>query len=219
MEESSMSNEYPKLDDVLADQFEEIARAEEVQDMVQGGQHTTLMLSEAQRSARREALWGELSTNYPQLVDSRQAPSLPVQHAQIERRDFDTGRISFSNGVPVGGSGHLALFSDGTYSFNGHFHVSGAPSYNYGLVLVVADVHNRPITFAHTGRLHGTFESGSRDDNFAGTANNAMISQLWNSGLGTSWYWRANTNINVLAAINSVIQAAGYVAAVAAIVV
>jgi hypothetical protein len=218
MEESSMSNKYPKLDDVLADQFEEIARAEEVQDMVHGGQHTTLMLSEAQRSARREALWGELSTNYPQVVDSRPAPKLPVQHAQIDRRDFDTGRISFSNGVPVGGSGHLALFSDGTYSFNGHFHVSGVLSYNYGLVLVVADVHNRPITFAHTSRLHGTFESGSRNDDFAGTANNAIISQLWNSGLGASWYWRASTNINVQAAISSVIQAAGYVAAVAAIV-
>jgi hypothetical protein len=211
-----MSQEYAQLDEVLAEQFDDIARSQHVQQTVDGGLFTATTLHPEDESATRAALWKEFSSRYPEALASRSAPE--PRERDLGRIDVDTGPITFRNGVPVGGHAQLSLFSDGTYAFSGHFHVSGAPSYNYALAIVVADRNGRPIPFAHGGRLHGTFESGSRDDDWAKTDREGMISQLWGAGLGASWRWTANVNIDVRAAINSAIQAAGYVAAVAAVI-
>ena len=44
--------------------------------------------------------------------------------------DFDAPSIVFGGGVPVGGFSHLTLRQDGTYTFSGRFHDSGATEYN-----------------------------------------------------------------------------------------
>jgi hypothetical protein len=202
--------------DVLASEFEDLARSQEIEQSVHGGS-SLRQLPEAERAEGRERLWQDVTARYPELVRPDAPPPAPAPRALPNRFDADTGPIVFGGGVPVGGNGHLSLFSDGTYSFTGHFHVSGAPSYNVVLVFVVADSLGRPISFAHSGRVHGTFESGSRDDNWAGTANNAMISQLWGAHLGASWRWEAHVNVDVQAAINSAVQAVTTAATVAAI--
>ncbi|MFJ9928386.1 MULTISPECIES: hypothetical protein [Streptomyces] len=114
-----------------------------------------------------------------------------------DRKDFDTGPIVFGDGVAAGGNAHLSVFSDGTYSMTGHFHASGLPSYDVSVVFIVADDEGRPISFGHTGRVHGTLEPGSRDHDFAGTENDPMIQQLWPTGFGDQGEWKANVNINI----------------------
>ena len=203
---------------ITADDLESLASSEDLRQTVHGGEHTNQTLTDEELATRRQAIWTDLSARHPELGSSMPDNSLAPQ-AALARRDFDTGRIVFGNGVPVGGNAHLTLYSDGTYALTGHFHDSGAPSYNLTLVFIIADSQGRPISFAHQGRMHGTFESGSRDDNPAGTGNNAMIAQLWNTGLGARWWWSAHVGMDVEAAIASALKALGYVAAVAAIVV
>jgi hypothetical protein len=135
-----------------------------------------------------------------------------------EQKDFDTGPISFPDGVAAGGNAHLSVFSDGTWSMSGHFHASGAVSYDVGVVFVVADSLGRPISFAHSGRVHGTFEPGSRDHDFAGTNNEPMIAQLWPSNFGQQGDWKAQADMNLQEMVQAAVQDVGTVATVAAIV-
>src|SRR5258708_16270013 len=87
-------------------------------------------------------------------------PPLPPQ--LTNQLDFDWNPIVFDGGVPVGGHAHVTIRSDGTYSFSGHFHDSGATEYDMQLVWAVKDHTNKVYTFEHQGHVSGTFESGSR---------------------------------------------------------
>jgi hypothetical protein len=136
---------------------------------------------------------------------------------------FNTGYITFNNGVPVGGFASLTLHSDGTCQFSGHFHDSGAPSYNVEFVWVVVDSAGHAFTFKVNGRMHGTFESGSRDFNWNITAHSPAVAANWGKlCAGWRWRWNAYVNWNVQAALDAVvnaIKAAGtIIAAVIAVV-
>lgn len=128
---------------------------------------------------------------------------------------FNTNHIGFNNGVPVGGFASLTLHSDGTCQFSGHFHVSGAPSYNVEFVWVIVDSGGNAYTFTASGKLHGTFESGSRDFNWNKTQVSPAVKQNWPKlAAGYHWQWSAHVNWDVQAAVNSVvsgIKAAGQV--------
>jgi hypothetical protein len=81
--------------------------------------------------------------------------------------DFSFNPIVFGGGVPVGGWSNLTVRQDGTYTFSGHFHDSGATQYNMALIWAVKDSRNIIYTFEHKGQVAGTFESGSRDDDWS----------------------------------------------------
>jgi len=138
--------------------------------------------------------------------------------------DLDTGGITFGGGVPVGGNSHLTLRSDGTYTFTGHYHDSGFPSYNVELAWGIRTSLGRVYTFAHNGRVHGTDESGSRDDNWAGNAPLLDLTTYWNElAAGYHWSWRASANFDLTALVNNVVndlklvgQVVGVVAAIVA---
>lgn len=132
---------------------------------------------------------------------------------------LNTGRIVFGGGVPVGGHAQLTLFRNGAYNFSGHFHVSGAPSYNVALVWVIKDSKGTAYLFRASGRLHGTFESGSRDFDWNIAKRNPAIAAGWrNLERGWKSHWTAKTNINIRSLVNSAIEAVGYAAKVIAIV-
>lgn len=148
---------------------------------------------------------------------------LILPNQQLARRDqigpLHTGQITFGGGVPVGGNAQLILRKDGWYNFSGHFHVSGAPSYNVALVWVIKDSKDWVYLFRASGRLHGTFESGSRDFNWNISKNDPSIARNWRDlERGWSSRWSAKTNINVQSLVNSTIQGIGYAATVIAIV-
>jgi hypothetical protein len=130
-------------------------------------------------------------------------PTLPTQLGP-----FNSGTITFDNGVPVGGWMTLALFEDGTYSFSGHFHDSGAPSYDVDAVWVIVSSSGKAFTFEVKGHMNGTFESGSRDYDFAQNGQNDQLKDAWaDLCAGYTWRWSAYVNWDVQAAVDDVVNA------------
>ncbi|HLL33754.1 MAG TPA: hypothetical protein VK545_07650 [Streptomyces sp.] len=128
-------------------------------------------------------------------------------------------RVTFGGGVPVGGWYSLSVFPSGSYSYSGHMHVSGAPSYNYAGVCVVRFTNGTAFVFKTSGRLHGTFESGSRDHDWTRSGSRQSIRDAWRDS-GGGWNARCSNRVNIdlNALVNSTIQAVGYAAKVIAIV-
>jgi hypothetical protein len=132
-----------------------------------------------------------------------QAPPLPTQLGP-----FNTGVITFDNGVPVGGWMSLAIFQDGSYSFTGHFRDSGFPSYDVDGVWVIVSTSGKAFTFEVKGSTHGTLEAGSRNYDFAENGKNDAIREAWPDLCdGYHWRWSAYVNWNVQAAVDDVVSA------------
>lgn len=128
--------------------------------------------------------------------------------ASAAKLEFDAGPIVFRNGVPVGGRSHLTLYPDGHYHFTGHFHVSGAPSYNVGLAWMVRTSTGQAFLFAKKGHLHGTFESGSRDCNWDTSGANDDVRRSWAElSAGSRAECRSNVNIDIGSIITQAKQA------------
>lgn len=130
---------------------------------------------------------------------------------------WNTGPIVFGGGTPVGGWGQLTLFSNGAYNFSGHFHDSGATSYDTALVFAVKSWSGTVYTFAHKGRVHGTFEAGSRDDDWGDNGTHPALAQGWGD-LWAGWRWSARTNLDLGPIISDIIRAIGATGSVIAIV-
>jgi hypothetical protein len=127
--------------------------------------------------------------------------------------------LTFDDPIPVNCSASLTLFPDGAYNFSGHFHDSGAPSYDAALVLVVASTAGTAFVFKHTGRLHGTFEPGSRDDDWNDAAVNAAIADAWDDlSVGYHWQCTASVNMDLQQLIDAAVKGVGTVTKIVAIV-
>jgi hypothetical protein len=121
-------------------------------------------------------------------------PTPPPPPPLPETLDFQTGSIGFSN-APVGGWGNITMYKNGNYEFWGHFHDSGAPSYDAAVAWVVVDSKGTAFTFAHKVHLNGTFEAGSRDGDWDDTGTNSAIAAHWaDLCAGYTWRWTANVN-------------------------
>lgn len=135
--------------------------------------------------------------------------------------DFDWNPIVFGTGVAVGGWAHLTIRQDGTYSFSGHFHDSGAFEYNTALAWGVKDNNKNTLyTFEHKGHVSGTFESGSRDDDWSQDGQSVVISENW-AGIVAADLAPASANVtgDFTNLINEIIGAAGTVLGVVAIII
>jgi hypothetical protein len=137
----------------------------------------------------------------------------------VSEMTFDTGYITFDNGVPVGGSAELAVYADGSYHFTGHFHDSGLPSYNDSLVFGLVSPSGVLYTFAHTGHMAGTLESGSRDDNWDVSGTDPRLAAGWADLEGCQEYWKADTSADWNPLIGQIEQVAGIVLSVVGIIV
>jgi hypothetical protein len=126
----------------------------------------------------------------------------------------------FGSGIAAGGNAHLTLRSDGSYTFSGHFHDSGAAEYSTALAWAVKDSQNRVYTFQHAGHIAGTFESGSREDNWTVDSRNDQIAANWaNLGAGATGTARADVNTDLVNLTNGLIGVVGLVVGVIGIVV
>jgi hypothetical protein len=133
---------------------------------------------------------------------------------------FDDDSIVFETGVGVGGFAHLVLRSDGTYQFSGHFHDSGATEYNVGLVWGVKDVNSGAYTFQHSGHVAGTFEAGSRDDDWSVDGQNDAIKENWDYLVaGATSHVQASAKLDLINLTNSVVGVLGGALSVVGIVV
>jgi hypothetical protein len=112
--------------------------------------------------------------------------------------DFDFMPLVFGDGVSVDGSSHLTLRQDGSYTFSGHLHDSGATGYNVSVVCTVEDSQNMAYTFQHSGYVSGALDSGSRDDDWTDDSQNNSIADYWaDLAAGSGATALANAEINV----------------------
>jgi hypothetical protein len=152
-----------------------------------------------------------------------EADALPSPPAPLAAPDqlgpFTWNPIVFGGGVPVGGWSQLTLFRNGAVNFTGHFHVSGAPSYNVTCAYAVRAGDGTVFTFTRTGRVHGTFESGSRNFDWGDNPSSTAIAADWGN-LTASWSWqaRAGADIDIGSLVDSAVKAVGQAAAVIAII-
>jgi hypothetical protein len=118
--------------------------------------------------------------------------------------------ITFSGGVPVGGS---------AYNFTGHFHDSGFPSYNDALVFLVKDNKNVVYRFVHSGHVGGTLGGGSRDDDWNNSGRNEALAAGWQDLLN-HWEWRSSAAVgwDWESLLGVVMKGIGFASAVIAIV-
>ena len=143
-------------------------------------------------------------------------PPPPPPDPLLPDKQLDTGNITFKDGVPVGGYAHLSVFPNGNYNFIGHYHDSGATSYNTELVFTLKDdITNTVFVFPHQGRVHGTFESGSRNDDWNTSGNNPVLTDVW-KGLSKSHSssWHAGVDLDLGGLIDSATKAVGLAQAV-----
>ena len=124
--------------------------------------------------------------------------------------DFDFNPITFDGGVPVGGSCHLTIRQDGSFTFFGHFHDSGAFEFNIGLVLGVKDSQNQIYTFEHSGHVAGSFEPGSDNDDWRIDSRDDRIANNWkNLAAGSASRIVAKVNADLANLTNSLIGLLG----------
>jgi hypothetical protein len=164
--------------------------------------------------------WWTLGSDWTGVGDQWRNIGAPIGPPPVSIGPLGTGSITFDNGVPVGGSSQVTLWPDGSYVFEGHFHDSGFPSYNDGLVFVVKDnLTNTAYTFGHSGHMAGTTESGSRDDNFNVQSRSADLQGAWtNFGGGWNWHWEADVNADWNTTVDKALSAVGVVLGVVSIV-
>ncbi|GAA2292267.1 hypothetical protein GCM10010149_44810 [Nonomuraea roseoviolacea subsp. roseoviolacea] len=131
---------------------------------------------------------------------------LPVTAAEGMLGPWDA-RIGFKDGVAVGGWANLALHESGAYNFSGHFHVSGAISYDTAFAWAVRDSVGDIYLFSHSGRVHGTFESGSRDDDWGDSQVKPAVHEGWPLlAAGWSWRWEARVNADLGVFLDAIIK-------------
>ncbi|MCW2828890.1 MAG: hypothetical protein JWQ67_2506 [Marmoricola sp.] len=184
-------------------------------DMIGGG---TIFGSLEQSSTESDDVLHEW---YPHLTFTQghatQTDAPPIQQVG----PLNTGYITFGGGVPVGGFSQLTLFQSGQFNFNGHFHVSGAPSYNVAFAVGVRSRQGVLYTFLRSGHLAGTFEPGSRDYDWSVQEFRAVIHDDWPNLINNStWWWNAKVNwdpLALLGTIKTLAQTAGAVGQVVAL--
>ncbi len=140
-------------------------------------------------------------------------PPLPDQIGPLTQSPIVLG-----GGVPVGGWSQLTLYRNGAFNYSGHFHDSGATSYNMSCVYAIRGVDGTIFTFSHRGRVHGTFEAGSRDDDWSNSGTNEALAAAWPSLVASlSWQVRVGANLDFSGVLDQAVQAVGTVVAVVAV--
>ena len=134
--------------------------------------------------------------------------SVPRPTVMPGQLDF-SAQVTFPGSTAAGGSIHLTLFSNGKFNFSGHMHDSGGEAYNFTVACAVTDSRNRAYVFSFAGSIAGTFEPGSRDDDWGGVAGpNADLAAHWTDLFGcggAKFKWDAQTNTDLTGLLASIV--------------
>jgi hypothetical protein len=126
------------------------------------------------------------------------APTKPIRPQlpnKVQERVCDWNVIAFDNGVPVGGWCKLVYRSDGTYNFSGHFHDSGAISYDVSLTVMLKGSDSGGYQFSKKGKVGGTLGGGDRNLDWNVSGQSEQLAKCF-PGV-TSWAGRARTDWNL----------------------
>ena len=107
--------------------------------------------------------------------------------APVAGPDIKTFDQGVTTDIAVGGSAHVVMKKDGSFTFNCHAHDSGFDNINYTISAAVLTPDGIVFTFQHSGHTEGTvaglpFGTPNRDDDFSQGGSNPQITAEW-SGL------------------------------------
>ena len=96
-------------------------------------------------------------------------------------KTFDQG---VTTTIAVGGSAHVVMKKDGSFTFSSHAHDSGFDNISYTVTAAMLTADGIVFTFQHSGHTEGTvaglpFGTPNRDDDFAVGGVNAQITTEW----------------------------------------
>jgi hypothetical protein len=175
------------------------ALAQELED----GKNTHGTVSRAfARVAAKNSPQSDLGSRLVTILD----PELTPATGQLGPWDAS---IVFPDGIAVGGFANLTLYQNGAWNFAGHAHVSGGISYDFSFAWAVRDSNNPAglYLFAHQGRLHATFEAGSRDTDWQKSEINPALAAGWSAlERAWSWHWDARVNADFTPFLDDVIK-------------
>jgi len=172
---------------------------------------------EAAREAAEEA-WKKALAALGIHLGSGNGAAPSADKPRLESIIPGTVNINFED-APVGGWSSLSLWPDGRYQFSGHLHDSGGPSYDYSVVWVVSSSAGTAFLFTRSGHLHGTFEHGSRDDDWSESAPNGAFANAWSDlSRGYQWECRAAVDSDLQQLVDALTKSANAAAKVITIV-
>jgi len=128
---------------------------------------------------------------------------------------FDSGPVT--SGLPLGGSVHVVLRRNGSFTFSSHAHDSGFDNIDYTISAVVMTEDGVAFTFQHSGHTEGTvaglpFGTPNRNDDFVTGGTNSQITTEWGSIVGAKLYARLDGTDTLVGgiggAINDLLKAA-----------
>jgi hypothetical protein len=110
-----------------------------------------------------------------------------VNQVPADIMNFDSGAVT--SGLPLGGSVHLVMQRNGSFTFVSHAHDSGFNNIDYTMSAVLMTPAGIAFTFQHSGHVEGTiaglpFGTPNRDDNFTAGGQNPQITAEWGGIVG-----------------------------------
>jgi hypothetical protein len=110
------------------------------------------------------------------------SPAVPVQ-GQCESVQTQIWNCPYMTSDDVSGTMSLGVSNTGEWGFTGSAHDSGPWGDNYflGVILDATNAAGAHFGQGHSGFVHGTFDFGSRDDNFTDTGSDQSITDNWSS--------------------------------------
>jgi hypothetical protein len=118
--------------------------------------------------------------NYVMLHDLRDTERRP--QVLPDTLHLDSGPVT--SDLPLGGSMHVLLRRNGSFTFQSHVHDSGFNNIDYGISAVMMSTTGVAFTFQHQGHVEGTigglpFGSPNRNDDFTQGGRNQSITDEW----------------------------------------
>lgn len=162
--------------------------------------------------------YGRVGSTLAHVFFENVAPPPPLP-PMTDTITYDTGYITFDNGVPVGGYARIILRRDGSYTFGGHFHNSGLICFSESLAILIKTNSGEAFSFARAGSMGGTLCSGQENDDWITEGKDPRIAQHWAElEAGRTVHWNAHAGLDLGALIQTVKDAAGLVTDMIAVV-
>jgi hypothetical protein len=105
-----------------------------------------------------------------------------VNQVPLDTMTFDSGPVT--SGLPLGGSVHVVMQRNGSFTFSCHAHDSGFDNIDYAISAVLMTPSGIAFTFQHSGHVEGTgaglpFGTPNRNDDFTTGGTNPQITTQW----------------------------------------
>jgi hypothetical protein len=125
--------------------------------------------------------------------------------------DAGDGSSQLQSDLPLGGSAHLVITENGTFTFNSHAHDSGFDNIDYTLGAVLMTPSGVAFTFEQQGSVEGTvaglpFGTPRRDDNHTSSGSNSAIRAEFNRLRGATFVGKLAGTDTLVAGVKSLIS-------------